>query len=46
MYNVDELYKALQAGADPDNMVRQFTSAMNAARPRTISFFMILFPVS
>lgn len=31
MYDVNELYKALQAGANPDDMVRQFTDAMNAA---------------
>jgi GTP1/Obg family GTP-binding protein len=31
MYNVEELYKALQAGASADDMVRQFTDAMNAA---------------
>ena len=31
MYDVNELYKALQAGANADDMVRQFTDAMNAA---------------
>lgn len=31
MYKQEDILKALQAGANPDDLVRQFTDAMNAA---------------
>lgn len=31
MYKQEDIFKALQAGANPDDLVRQFTDAMNAA---------------